>query len=207
MVFNTTNQMNKLHILIATIVILFSSSVFAQKSGTTNAANVLSKVWDKVSSALPQKELTGTWNFKSTACMFETENLLKKAGGAVVATQVEKKFNEYCTKSGIQKENTQFVFNADSTYTARLGKMKFSGNYSINPETKQISLSYMRGLGKLDATPVVSGKNMKLMFDADGFLKLMKTLSMFTKDNSIEILAAMDDMYDGMLLGFDMNKN
>lgn len=199
--------MNKLHILIATIVILFSSSVFAQKSGTTNAANVLSKVWDKVSSALPQKELTGTWNFKSTACMFETENLLKKAGGAVVATQVEKKFNEYCTKSGIQKENTQFVFNADSTYTARLGKMKFSGNYSINPETKQISLSYMRGLGKLDATPVVSGKNMKLMFDADGFLKLMKTLSMFTKDNSIEILAAMDDMYDGMLLGFDMNKN
>ncbi|MFA6701357.1 MAG: DUF4923 family protein [Dysgonamonadaceae bacterium] len=199
--------MNKLHILIATIVILFSSSVFAQKSGTTNAANVLSKVWNKVSSALPQKELTGTWNFKSTACMFETENLLKKAGGAVVATQVEKKFNEYCAKSGIQKENTQFVFNADSTYIARLGKMKFSGNYSINPETKQISLSYMRGLGKLDATPVVSGKNMKLMFDADGFLKLMKTLSMFTKDNSIEILAAMDDMYDGMLLGFDMNKN
>jgi hypothetical protein len=198
--------MNKLHILIATIVILFSSSTFAQKSGKNNNANVLSKVWDKVSSALPQKELTGTWDFKSTACMFETENLLKKAGGAVVATQVEKKFNEYCEKTGIQKENTQFVFNTDSTYTARLGKLKFSGDYSINPETKQISLSYMRGLGKLDATPVISGKNMKLMFDADGFLKLMKTLSMFTKDNSIEILAAMADMYDGMLLGFDMNR-
>jgi hypothetical protein len=29
---------------------------------------------------------------------------------------------------------------------------------------------------------------------------------MFTKDNSIEILAAMADMYDGMLLGFDMNR-
>lgn len=124
----------------------------------------------------------------------------------MVATQVEKKFNEYCEKTGIQKENTQFVFNTDSTYTARLGKLKFSGDYSINPETKQISLSYMRGLGKLDATPVISGKNMKLMFDADGFLKLMKTLSMFTKDNSIEILAAMADMYDGMLLGFDMNR-
>jgi hypothetical protein len=44
------------------------------------------------------------------------------------------------------------------------------------------------------------------MFDADGFLKLMKTISPFTKDNSIEILAAMNDVYDGMLLGFDLNK-
>jgi hypothetical protein len=33
---------------------------------------------------------------------------------------------------------------------------------------------------------------------------MMKTLSMFTKNNSVEILAAMADLYDGMLLGFDL---
>jgi len=54
------------------------------------------------------EEFIGTWNYKGTACKFETENLLKKAGGAVVATQVEKQFNEYCNKLGIKDGNLLF---------------------------------------------------------------------------------------------------
>ena len=41
-------------------------------------------------SSLLERDLVGGWEYRRTACMFETENLLKKAGGAVVASQVEK---------------------------------------------------------------------------------------------------------------------
>lgn len=177
-------------------------------SSGKNTASIFNQTSDKVSNFFgsSSEEFIGTWNYKSTACKFETENLLKKAGGAVVATQVEKQFNEYCNKVGIKDGNCYFTFNEDSTYSAKLGLIKLSGKYSYDNQTNEVILTYLHGIGKLKAFPIQSGNRMKLMFDADGFLKLMKTLSTFTKDNSIEILAAMNDMYDGMLLGFDLNK-
>lgn len=142
--------------------------------------------------------------YKGTACTFETENLLKKAGGALVATQVEKSFNEYCTKIGIKEGKSDFTFSEDSTYSAKLGLLKLSGKYKLDEENKVVTMTYLRGLGKMTANVHRSGSGLKLMFDADSFLKMMKTLSMFTKNNSVEVLAAMADLYDGMLLGFDL---
>lgn len=194
-------------------VITFSLCQFLNAQTDDNSGqktvSVFHQTFDKVSNFFNSspKEFIGTWNYKGTACKFETENLLKKAGGAIVATQVEKQFDEYCNKLGIKENgNCYFTFNEDSTYSAKLGLIKISGKYSYDYQTNELVLSYLRGIGKLKAFPIRSGNRMKLMFDADGFLKLMKTLSTFTKDNSIEILAAMDDMYDGMLLGFDLNK-
>lgn len=65
-------------------------------------------------------------------------------------------------------------------------------------------MSYLRGLGNMTANVHRSRSGLKLLFDADSFLQMMKTVSMFTKNNSVEILAAMADLYDGMLLGFDL---
>ena len=204
--------MRRIFIFVST-VILFSLCQFlnAQTNDNSgkNTASIFNQTLDKVSNFFSSspKEFIGTWNYKGTACKFETENLLKKAGGAVVASQVEKQFNEYCNKLGIKEDgNCYFTFDEDSTYSAKLGLIKISGKYSYDYQTNELVLSYLRGIGKLKAFPIRSGNRMKLMVDADGFLKLMKTLSTFTKDNSIEILAAMDDMYDGMLLGFDLNK-
>lgn len=197
-------------IFITTFVFLASIAVFAQNKteADTLSTPVISKVWNKVTSLFStSKELTGKWDYKGAACTFETENLLKKAGGAVVATQVAKQFEEYFGKVGIKEGKSSFVFNADSTYTAKLGVAKLSGKYTIDPETNQITMTYLKGIAKMHAIPIKSGNRLKLMFDADGFLKMMKTMSMFTKDNSIEILAAMADLYDGMLLGFDLKKD
>ena len=196
--------------MIAVICSQLSFAQTASTSTTKQSSSFLDKTLGKLQSTLTgsatNADLTGTWNYNGTACKFETENLLKKAGGAVVASQVEKQFNEYCTKFGIKEGNCNFVFNKDSTYSAKLGLAKFSGKYSYDKQTKALTMTYLQGIGKLKAYPIQSGDNMKLMFDADGFLKLMKTLSTFTKNNSIEILAAMNDMYDGMLLGFDLKR-
>lgn len=201
--------MKRQKVLIFAIVglLLLPVSSFAQDKTTTNTST-LSKLWNKLTGTndFKQSDLVGKWGYQSTACTFETENLLKKAGGVVVASQVESKFNDYCKKAGIKQGTCSFTFNSDSTYSAKIGLMKLSGKYRLNTETKWITMSYALGIGKMNAQAVKSGDNLKLMFDADGFLKMMKTMSMFTKDNSIEILAAMADMYDGMLLGFDLDK-
>ena len=190
------------------VVFIFSlSTLFVSVSAQekVESKNVFQQVWSLfANSSLSDKDLIGDWGYKGTACTFETENLLKKAGGAVVASQVEKTFNEYCMKIGISEEKCDFTFKEDSTYSAKLGLLKLSGKFRLDEEKKVLSMSYMRGLGRMTAHVHRSGSGLKLLFDADSFLQMMKTLSMFTKNNSVEILAAMADLYDGMLLGFDL---
>ena len=67
-------------------------------------------------------------------------------------------------------------------------------------------MSYLLGVGHLNASVAVSSREMKLFFDADSILKLMKFVSQFTQNTSVEVLGKMADLYDGMLLGFDMRK-
>lgn len=199
--------MNKKTLLLLIAYISCVSTVFAQTSSKKSNGffgNVLDKM-TQVFANEPQS-FEGKWLYMRPACVFETENLLKKAGGAVVATQVESKFKDYFKKMGVTEGKSNFTFKNDSTYSASLGLAKFSGKYSINAKTKDLTMTYALGIGKLHAKTVKSGNNLKILFDADGFLKLMKFLSTFTKDNSIEILAAMDDLYDGMLLGVDLKK-
>lgn len=194
----------KLQVIIS-IIVLSSTFFCISAQEKVQSKNMFQQVWSVfTNSSISGKDLIGDWGYKSTTCTFETENLLKKAGGAVVATQVEKSFNEYCTKIGIKKGKSDFIFNEDSTYSAKLGLLKFSGKYRLDEERKAVSMSYLRGLGSMTANVHRSGSGLKLMFDADGFLNMMKTLSMFTKNNSVEVLAAMADLYDGMLLGFDL---
>ncbi|VBB46364.1 conserved exported hypothetical protein [uncultured Paludibacter sp.] len=196
--------------LVCTGIFLFSSNIsYSQNKTESDSISALSKIWNKLikSSSFSQKDLQGRWDYKSTACKFETENLLKKAGGALVATQVEDAFNEYCEKIGIKEGRCYFVFNSDSTYSAKLGIFKLSGKYLMDNKTKIITMSYALGIGKMHAIAAKSGNNLKLYFDADGFLKMMKTLSLFTNNNKVEILAKMSELYDGMLLGFDLDKD
>lgn len=192
-------------ILLISFGIFFSISGFAQSNSTSST---LSSLWNKLTgtTVISQSDLIGKWTYKGTACKFETENLLKKAGGAVVASQVESKFDDYCKSMGIKENNSYYQFNENGTYNAKLGIIKLAGKYQFNAETNEITMTYALGVGKSKAMMVKSGSHLKIYYDADGFLNMMKTLSMFTNNNNVEILGKMADMYDGMLLGFDLEK-
>ena len=198
-------------LILCIAIILSSCNLLSGTSGTTtetNSSGVLEDILNAVTGKLPlsQRNMLGTWNFQGTSCAFETENLLKKAGGAVVASQVESKFDETCKSLGINGNNTSFVFKADSTYTGRIGGMKISGQYLLDVKNKKVNMSYLFGVGHLNASIAVSSRQLKLLFDADSILKLMKFISQFTNNTSVEVLGKMADMYDGMLLGFDLRK-
>ncbi|MFV0390303.1 MAG: DUF4923 family protein [Paludibacteraceae bacterium] len=185
-----------------------SGSSSSSKTTSEQAGSILNDIFDMVmgNAPLTQQNMIGTWNFQGTSCAFESANLLKKAGGEVVASQVEAKFDDLCKSMKISENNTNFIFNTDSSYTARIAGVKISGKYTIDPQNNKVILSYLMGMGHLNANVAVSSGKMQLLFDADSILKLMKFISQFTSNTSIEVLGKMADMYDGMLLGFDLKK-
>ncbi|MFV0470427.1 MAG: lipocalin-like domain-containing protein [Paludibacteraceae bacterium] len=202
-------QIKTVFITIIASTFIFTTPLYGQisQSSDISSETLIGTIWHKLvgNTSYTQQDLVGKWNFDGTACKFKTENLLKKAGGAIVATQVESAFDEYCEKMGIKEGKCYFEFKDDSTYSAKLGVIKLSGKYTMNSETKLTTLSYALGIAKTNAFAVKSGNNLKLYFDADGFLKMMKTASLFTNNNKVEILAKMAELYDGMLLGFDLD--
>ena len=88
---------------------------------TSSLGNLLGALTGGTS--VSQNDLVGTWKYKGADCVFETENLLMKAGGEFAATQVETKVNEYLTKYGLTGNQFEITFNKDNTYSANtIGK-------------------------------------------------------------------------------------
>ncbi len=82
-----------IYILIFSALFIFSSCrSFSRSSESTaekSTAHVLEEIFNSVMGETPltDKNMEGTWNFNKSAVAFETANLLKKAGGAIVASQ------------------------------------------------------------------------------------------------------------------------
>ena len=62
----------------------------------------ISKVVNAVTGHTETVDMTGTWRYTGSAIEFESENLLKKAGGTVAASAAEQKLDEQLAKVGIK---------------------------------------------------------------------------------------------------------
>lgn len=176
---------------------------YAQSDSKSKFNSFLNKVAESRTGTF---DITGRWTYKGAACSFESGNILKKAGGAVASNQLEKQFDEYLSKLGITEGAGEFTFNADSTYSAILGKAKLNGDYTLDESNKTITLTYLKGMAKIDASVVKSGNSLQLLFDADSILRLLKIISVTTNNNTLKAVTAITDQYDGVQLGFDLQK-
>ena len=94
-----------------------SGTTSTTDNGTTSLlGNLLSSVLGE-SATLSAKSVVGTWKYCGTDCVFESESLLAKAGGAVAATEIEEKLNYtawYCGHWHIDKkiDRMHFLFNS-----------------------------------------------------------------------------------------------
>lgn len=176
---------------------------YAQSDSKSKLNNFLNKVVESKAGTI---DITGRWTYQGAACSFESSNILKQAGGAVAANQLEKQFDEYLTKLGVSEGAGEFTFNADSTYSAILGKARLSGDYTLDESSKTVTLTYLKGMGKIDASVAKSGNHLKLLFDADSILRLLKIVSVTTNNNTLKAITAITDTYDGVQLGFDLQK-
>lgn len=184
---------------------LVTSNIQAQSLKDLFSKDNLSKVVNAVTGRTEAIDITGTWNYKSSAIEFESENLLMKAGGAAAASVAEGKMDEQLSKIGIKEGQMSFTFNTDSTFTNTVGKRTMKGTYSYNASTKQVSLKYLRLLN-LQAKVNCTSNSMELLFNSDKLLKILAFIGSKSSSTTLKTVSSLADSYDGMMLGFQLNK-
>lgn len=181
-------------------------------TGTTSTAsntmgilgNILSSVLG--SGSLSESDVYGTWSYTGSDCVFETENLLMKAGGAVAANKLESEINTQLQKIGIKPGACSFTFNQDKSFSANIGGKQISGTYTLDTANKKIQLSTLFGLGKLTANVAKSGNKLSLLFDSDKALKLISIAGSLTGNSAVKTITGLAEKYDGMMIGLQMAK-
>ena len=165
----------------------------------------ISKVVNAVTGHTETVDMTGTWRYTGSAIEFESENLLKKAGGTVAASASEQKLDEQLAKVGIKEGQLSFTFNADSTFVSTLGKRKLNGTYSYDAGTQMLHLRYMK-LIPMNAKVNYTTQQMDLLFEADKLLKLITFLSSKSSSATLKAISSLADSYDGMMLGYELKR-
>ena len=183
-----------------------TTTTTSQSDGLTSLiTSVLGTVLD-TSTTLTEKDLVGTWNYQSADCVFETENLLMKAGGEVASTQIEAKLNESLAKVGVMPGTCNFVFNSDNTYTATFSGFPINGEYVLDAENKKITMTYLSGLATMTPSVVKSGNTLSLLYDADNLLVIAQKLAAMSGKTSLQTLAELASSYDGLMIGLELQK-
>lgn len=151
-------------------------------------------------------DVTGTWVMSGSSCQFESDNLLKKAGGAVMADKLSDELDKLLEKIGIDKGDFSYTFNSDSTFTSKskLGNKK--GSYSVNAEVSTLTLKYIGGLMKSTCTVKTSADEIQMLYDADKLKELITNIAGKSNINALELLGSLMEQYDGCMLGFKFSR-
>ena len=166
--------------------------------------NILGNLLGKT--ALTEKDLYGTWNYDGSDCVFESENLLLKAGGAAAATKIEKEIDQQMAKIGVKQGACSFTFNEDKTFKATAAGKTLTGKYTYDPQTKKLKLSGALGLATITGYAVRSGNGISLLFDSDKMLSLVGTVAKLSGNSTLSTIGSIAQKYDGMQIGLRMKK-
>src|SRR5574344_2385598 len=130
---------NLCKVIVMGIVLMTSLSASAQINLGNLAKGIGQVLGNDLSSVISGKNnvtketLAGTWTYAEPAVSFESSNLLKQAGGEIVASTIEKKLATQFSKVGITPGNFMITFGEDGTFsTVKNGNTTTSGTYSIN---------------------------------------------------------------------------
>lgn len=158
------------------------------------------------SETLTAASIVGTWQYAAPDCVFESENLLMKAGGQVAAAKIEDQVSTQLAKIGIKPGACSFVFKEDGTYAATIGKRTLTGGYTLDAENKVLTITYLAGLGNAEAKVALKKDELSLLFESDKLLKLASAISSLTGSTAGKALGTMLDSYDGLYVGMKLKK-
>ena len=179
-------------------------------AGTTGGAvSALGSVLTNLlggSSAVTASDLQGTWTYRKADCVFETQNLLLKAGGEMAAAKIESQLESQLGKVGITPGACSFTFNSDGTYVATIGQYNLTGNYTLNTKSNTLTMTYLAGIGRISPKVVKTGASISLLFEGDKLLSMVQKVGKLTSNSTVNSLSSLINSYDGMLVGMQLSK-
>lgn len=148
--------------------------------------------------------IIGTWNFKGSAFVFESENALAALGSDAVATQLETKVDQYLAKCGIKEGSCSITFNEDNTFQFVMGERYVNGNYDLNVDTKELKMTF--GMLATTANLVYDAGTINLVYQSDGLLRMLKAVGAKGSNATLALLGTLLEQYDGLRIGMAFAK-
>lgn len=161
-------------------------------------------------SKLSVSDVAGNWVYSAPAVEFKSENLLKKAGGAAASSTITNKIKPYYEKAGLN--NMQLTINTDNTFTMKVGKVSSSGTIETTDENG-VFLFAFKAMGKISLGKVTTymSKNISgqltVTFDASKLITVVNGIANLSSNSTLQGVSSLLNSYDGLTVGFVLNKN
>lgn len=152
-------------------------------------------------------DLIGNWKYSSPAVSFESDNALKKIGGAGAATAVEDKLAPYYTRIGLDK--TTLTVDADHNFTMKLGVAQLKGTIEKTDDGALVFAFNAFGkvnLGKVTAHATKAGSTINLTFDATKLIQIITKVAGALNNATLKTLTDLINSYDGIFIGFKLKQ-
>ena len=150
------------------------------------------------------EDLVGTWTYSEPVLVLESDQVLGKIGGAVMAQTAEKKLSSVMEKIGVKPGVVKMTFNSDGTYTCELNGHTIRGTYEV-----QDAILTLKKLNftALSANVKKTGNSLQLAVQADKLLTLVSSLmSIVPEDGMLSTVTSLFKSYDGMQVGVKFEK-
>lgn len=176
------------------------------------------------SMTLSESMLKGTWNYKGTACVLESDAALANIGGTVAAGKMEEKLDGYLAKVGVKEGLCSFTFVGNDSCVFKVGEKEIGGKYALDAKEKTIKFTFY---GRLNFNTHVAYNitSMNVVFDADKLLSLIQTVtskvssstsslgdagaggsSLGSASSVLSTVSKLLENYSGMMLGMKLEK-
>ncbi|MBQ3978692.1 MAG: DUF4923 family protein [Bacteroidales bacterium] len=183
-------------------------SIFGSRkkaSTVTTIVKILGSVLGQFYDTTTKAALVGNWTYDEPAIQFESENMLKKAGGVVASESVAGNISPYFEKMGFKPGSISLQLREDNTCSYFIGDRYFEGTYDFDDTNKKITLK--TPLFPLPAAYLsVVGDQMAVTYDSSKLLSLIQVLGFASNQPTLNAVSNLADSYDGMKTGFTFKR-
>ncbi len=183
-------------------------SALGLRKKTSTAATIvkiLGSVLGQFYDSTTKTALVGKWTYDEPAIQFESENLLKKAGGVVASQGVADKISPYYDMLGFKSGSFSLELKEDNTCIYTVGGRTFNGTYDFDDKEKKITLK--TPLFPLPTAYLsVAGDQMAVTFDSSKLLNVVQVAGLVSSQPTLSAVGKLADTYDGMKTGFTFKK-
>lgn len=152
-----------------------------------------------------KENIVGTWTYKQPSISFESNDLLKQAGGQLTSAAIEKKLAEQFTKVGITAGKFLITFGNDNTFsTIKNGAVTTSGTYVLNGS--KITFSYLEGSAKVTGYAQMKNGLLSISFDSSKVIDVMSKMSKYSANTTLSTISSLAGSFNGMKTGVALSK-
>ena len=167
------------------------SGVLGNLGGLQGIGEVLSGVL-----GVTTQDIVGTWTYQEPAVLFESDNMLAKAGGQLAAKTVESKLKTDYEKVGIKSGLMTMTFDRSGNFSQTVSGKTQSGTYTVN--NGAVNLTYSGGTQQIVGTTQFDGNNLVIVMDVTKLLNFAKTAAASSNNQTLNGISSIANSFSGM---------